>query len=263
MNGLSRAAWRTLIALIYLFLLAPLLVVLVMSFDTRPYLAFPPAGFSLASYAAVLRNSDFGHAAGASVLVGIVVAALALGAGVPAALTLGRGEWRGRGVAGGLFLSPLLVPHIVLAVGILLVLAPVGLLDTYTGLILAHVGITIPYVIRTVSLSLAGVDRSCEEAARVHGASPFATFRRVTLPLAAPGLVAGGAIAFLVSFDEAVIALFVANTHVNTLPLAIFRYIEFRTDPQVAALSVLLILASILIMLLIERGLGLRRTLSG
>jgi putative spermidine/putrescine transport system permease protein len=261
MTSLPRAAWRILIAGIYLFLLAPLLVVLVMSFDTKPYLAFPPAGVSLASYAAVLANADFAQAAGASVLVGAVVALLALGVGVPASLVLTRPGWRGHAATSGLFLSPLLVPHIVLAVGILLVLAPIGLLDSYSGLILAHVAITIPYVIRTVSLSLGGIDRACEEAARVHGASAFTTFARVTLPLAAPGLIAGGAIAFLVSFDEAVIALFIANSHVNTLPLAIFRYIEFRTDPQIAALSVLLILGSVLVMLAIERVLGLRRVL--
>jgi putative spermidine/putrescine transport system permease protein len=260
----ARWSWRALIALLYLFLLAPLLVVLVISFDTRPYLAFPPAGFSFGSYIAVAHNAAFRAAFGASIAVGIATAALALAAGVPAALVLAAGaKFRGGGILAAFFLSPLLVPHIVLAVGIILVLAPVNLLDSYTGLVLAHVGITIPYVIRTVSLSLAAIDRSCAEAARVHGATPFAMFRRVTLPLAMPGLLAGGVIAFLVSFDEAVIALFIAASHVDTLPLEIFRYIEFRTDPQVAALSVLLVLVSVGLMVVVERVVGLRAALRG
>jgi len=260
---IARGAWGSLIALIYLFLLAPLLVVLVISFDTRPYLAFPPAGFSLGSYIAAAKNPAFMHAFGVSIVVGLVSALLALAAGVPAALVLTRQRFRGREAVATLFLSPLLVPHIVLAVGVLLVLAPVHLLDTYTGLVMAHVGITIPYVIRTVSLSLAAVDLRCEEAARVHGASPFTVFRKVTLPLAAPGLVAGAVIAFLVSFDEAVIALFITSERVKTLPLEIFRYIEFRTDPQIAALSVLLILVSMVMMTLVERVVGLRKALRG
>jgi putative spermidine/putrescine transport system permease protein len=259
----ARIAWRGLIALLYLFLLAPLLVVLAISFDTRPYLAFPPAGFSLGSYVAVLHNHDFIDAFASSMLVGIAVALLALACATPAALVLVRGRFRGRGALSAALLSPLLVPHVVLAVGILLAMSPLDLLDTYTGLVIAHVGITIPYVVRTVSLGLAAIDPANEEAARVHGASAWTAFRRVTLPLAAPGLIAGGAIAFLVSFDESVIALFLAATRVNTLPIAIFRYIEFRTDPQIAALSVLLVMISVLLMALVERSLGLRRALRG
>jgi putative spermidine/putrescine transport system permease protein len=260
---MTRIAWRALIFCLYLFLLAPLLVVLVISFDTRPTLAFPPAGFSLGSYLQVLRNSAFKTAFGASVGVGLLTALLALLAGIPAALALTRDNFRGRGALAALFLSPLLVPHIVLAVGILLVLAPLQLLDTYAGLVLAHVGITIPYVIRTVSLSLAALDRAIADAARVHGASAATVFWRITFPLAFPGIMTGAVMAFLVSFDEAVIALFVAASHVDTLPLEIFRYIQFRTDPQIAALSVLLIAISIVLMLVVERTLGLRRALRG
>ncbi len=260
---MTQAAWRALIVGIYLFLLAPLLVVLAISFDTRPTLAFPPAGFSLGSYLQVIHNTAFSHAFGASVGVGLLTALLALLTGVPAALALSREKFPGRGPLVSLFLAPLLVPHIVLAVGIILVLAPLQLLDSYIGLVLAHVGITIPYVIRTVSLSLAAIDRALEDAARVHGASALKLLLRVTLPLAFPGIVAGAVIAFLVSFDEAVIALFIAASHVDTLPLEIFRYIQFRTDPQIAALSVLLIAISVALMLVVERLLGLRRALRG
>lgn len=258
---LTRTAWGSLIFLIYLFLLAPIIVVLIISFDTRPYLAFPPESLSVRSYVQVLQNATFVRAFGVSFVVGLVVAALALLAGTLASLALVRRRFRLREGAAFTFILPLLVPHIVLAVGVLLVLAVFDLIDTYTGIILAHVGITIPYVIRTVSMSLEAVDVRVEEAARVHGAAPFTAFRRITLPLIMPGVISGAVVAFLISFDEAVISLFIVNTRVRTLPVAIYNYLEFRTDPQVAALSVILILISVMLVVVLERVIGLRRVL--
>jgi len=258
---LTRASWGFLIFLIYLFLLAPIIVVVIISFDTRPYLAFPPEHLSLRSYALVLQNATFVHSFGVSLAVGMVVAALALIAGTLASLALVRHQFRLRNAAAFTFITPLLVPHIVLAVGVLLALATLDLIDTYTGIIVAHVGITIPYVIRTVSMSLEAVDIRVEEAARVHGATSLTTFRRITLPLILPGVISGAVVAFLISFDEAVISLFIVNTHVRTLPVAIFNYLEFKTDPQVAALSVILILISLILVVVIERAIGLRRVL--
>jgi putative spermidine/putrescine transport system permease protein len=153
------------------------------------------------------------------------------------------------------------VPAIVLGLALLLVLAPLRITGTYAGLIIAHLSITVPYVIRTTSMSLLTLNRSCEEAARTLGASAWTTFRRVTLPLIAPGVLAGGAIAFLISFDEAVISLFVVGPRATTLPVEIFHYVESRTDPQIAALSVVLIAISILFVVIIERVMGLRRVL--
>lgn len=248
------------IALLYLFLLAPILVVVVVSFDTRPYLSFPPESWSLSSYRQVLANPAFVRAFHLSVMVGLVAALLSLACGVAVALALRR-PGRGRAVLQALFMAPLLVPNIVLGVALLLVLSALGLLDSYAGLVLAHVGITLPYVVRTVSLSLKSVDARCEEAARTLGASPVRVFWRVTLPLVRPGVIAGGVLAFLISFDEAVISLFVTGTRTSTLPVEIYRYIEYRTDPQVAALSVLLILLSVAVVVLVERLLGLRRAL--
>jgi len=250
-----------LIAALYLFLLAPIIVVFIVSFDTRPYLAFPPSTLSLDSYRQVLHNQAFVHAAGVSLAVGVITALLALAAGVAVCLALRQSQARWRDAFSWLFVSPLLVPNIVIGVALLLILSQLQLLDTYTGLIVAHFGITIPYVVRTVSMSLQSLDPRCEEAARMLGASPWRTFWRVTLPLIQPGLIAGAAMAFLISFDEAVISLFVTGTQVSTLPVEIYRYIEYRTDPQIAALSVLLILISLAMTMLIEKMVGLRRAL--
>lgn len=254
-------AWRALIALLYLFLLAPILVVLVISFDDQPYLRFPPQGFSLQWYAELARNAGFLAGFKVSAIVGVIVAALATLVGVPAAIALHRHRFRGSGVVTGLFVAPLMVPTITLGLALLLVLTPVGLTGTYPGLVVAHLGVTVPYVVRTTMMSLMTADTSCEEAARVLGASPFTTFRRVTLPLIRSGVLAGAVIAFLISFDEAVISLFVVGSGTTTLPVEIFRYVQFRTDPQVAALSVVLIAISILFVVLIERAVGLRRAL--
>ncbi|GAA2454691.1 ABC transporter permease [Actinomadura vinacea] len=258
---MGRALWRTLIAALYLFLLAPIIVVLIVSFDTSPYLVFPPTGFSFGSYRQVFSNEGFLNGFRVSLVVGAVVAVLATAIGTMASLALVRGRFRGRGAMNAVFLSPLLVPHVVLALSLLLLFSPLALTDTYLGLTLSHLGIAIPYTIRTVSASLATADTGCEEAARVLGAGPFTTFRRVTLPLIRPGLVAGLVTSFLISFDEAVISLFVAGNRVSPLPVQVLQYVQYRTDPQVAALSVYLILLSVLVVIVVERSLGLRRTL--
>ena len=260
-NLFGRFAWRTLITLLYVFLLAPIIVVFIISFDTRQYLAFPPESYSLGSYMKVFANSDFIGAFGRSLLIGSVVGVLAIAIGVLLSLSLVRYKFRGREALSFLAAAPFLVPHIVLAVGIMLVLSPLRLLDSYPGIVLAHLGITIPYTVRTISMSLAAVDGRVEEAARVHGASPWAVFYRITLPLIRPGLIAGAAIAFLISFDETTISLFIVSSKVSTLPTQIYHYLEYKTDPQIAALSVILILMSVAVVVIVERLIGLRKAL--
>ncbi|CAN7654684.1 ABC transporter permease [Neorhizobium sp. LjRoot104] len=258
---LGRVAWNTLIVLLYVFLLAPIIVVFIISFDTRQYLAFPPESFSLGSYAKVFANAKFISAFGRSLIIGAIVGVVAVSAGMMLSLALVRYRFRGKGAVNFLILAPFLVPHIVLAVGIMLVMAPLGLLDSYPGIILAHLGITIPYTVRTITMSLMAVDTRVEEAALVHGASPLMVFWRITLPLVRPGLIAGTVIAFLISFDEATISLFIVSVKASTLPTEIYHYLEYSTDPQIAALSVILIFISIGVVIAVERLIGLRKAL--
>ncbi|WP_136684054.1 ABC transporter permease [Falsirhodobacter xinxiangensis] len=249
------------LTLLYLFLLAPIIVVFIVSFDTRQYLAFPPESWSFGSYTKVFANEAFIAAFGRSVVIGLVVGLVAVAIGMLLSMALVRYKFRGRDTIGFLVLAPFLVPSIVLAVGLMLVLSPMGLLDSYAGIMLAHLGITVPYTVRTITMSLMAVDRRIEEAAMVHGASPFTVFRRITLPLVSPGLIAGGVIAFLISFDEATISLFIVSIRTSTLPTEIYRYLEYSTDPQIAALSVVLILISVAVVVLVERLIGLRKAI--
>lgn len=257
----ERLAWHSLITALYLFLLAPIIIVFIISFDTRQYLAFPPESLSWGSYLKVLHNPVFIAAFGRSLALGVVVGVGATLIGVLLAYALTRFSFRGKGVLAFLAVAPFLVPHIVLAVGLMLVLSPLGLLDSYPGIALAHLGITVPYTVRTVTMSLLSVDPRLEEAARVHGASSWQVFRRVTLPLIRPGVAAGGVIAFLISFDEATLSLFLVSTRASTLPTEIYRYLEYATDPQIAALSVILILISLAVVVVLERSVGLRKAL--
>lgn len=255
----SRLFGRLIVTAMYLFLLAPIIIVFLISFDASSSMSFPPEGFSTQWYRAVIENETFMRGFRVSIITASLVAVLTVLSGVPAAMALVRGRFPGRSVLEGFFLSPLLVPAIVLGLAMLLVLAPVGLVGSVTGIVLAHYAITLPYVIRTVSMALITMDRAAEEAARTLGANPWQTFLRVTLPAITPGVIAGGVIAFIISFDEAVISLFVVSPSVTTLPVEIFNFVQRRTDPSVAALSVMLIAISLLIVVIVERAIGLNK----
>lgn len=253
--------WYALLVALYVFLLAPLLLVLVISFNADAYLSFPPEEWSLRWYAALAQNEGFIEGLRTSLVIATTATALALLVGVPAALTLTRYKFRGQEALAAFFTLPLMVPTVVLGLGLLLILSPFRLVATYPGLIAAHVVLIVPFVIRTSATSLMTLPPEYQEAASGLGATPWHTFRRVTLPLVAPGVIAGAAIAFLVSFDETVVTLFLVGPSLTTLPVEIFRYVEYRTDPSVAALSVILVGVSVVGVVIIERLLGLGKAL--
>lgn len=260
-HWVPQALWRLLIGVLYLFLLAPVIVVVVMSFDSQSYLGFPPKSFSLKWYGQLTQNHSFVTGFKVSVTVAVCASLTATAIGVPAALAFTRRQFKAKEAVSAFFLAPLLVPTVVLGLALLLSLSPFGLTGSYPGLVIAHLAITTPYVVRTTMIALSAADVSCEEAAQTLGANGWKVFRKVTLPLAAPGIMAGAAIAFLISFDEAVIALFVVGPNATTLPVEIFRYVQYRTDPQIAALSTVLIAISLLFIIVIERVVGLKRAL--
>lgn len=253
---------RVVVTLIYLFLLAPIIAVVLISFNQTSSLSIDIGVPSFQWYQQMISNQAFLEGARVSFITAAVVAIVVLLLGVPIALAIARYQFRGKGAVSAFFLSPLLVPTVVIGLGLLLVFQPMGLAGTYLGIVIAHFGITVPYVIRTTLMSLKTSDVRCEEAARVHGANSFTTFRRVTLPIIAPGLIAGAAMAFIISFDEAVISLFVAGSGRTTLPVEMFRYLQYRSDPAVAALSVILIAISVALVVVIERVVGLRRAMN-
>ncbi|MGU3401129.1 ABC transporter permease [Brucellaceae bacterium D45D] len=261
MIGSTSLPFRILIGLLYLFLLAPILVVVPLSFSNDNYLTFPPQSWGVRWYVEMLNHDMLIQAFWISLGIACVVTVLSLLAGIPAAYAIRRYQFRGREALLNLFTAPLLLPSIVLGLAILLVFVRLELLGTFTGLVIAHLIVTTPYVIRIMITAFSTLPPSVEEAATMLGASPFTVFRRITLPLMMPGLVASAALSFLLSFDEVVISLFITGPRMTTLPVEIFNYVESRTDPMTAAISVVLIAATLLIILVIERTLGLSRTI--
>jgi putative spermidine/putrescine transport system permease protein len=258
---MGRFALSALTLVLFAFLLAPVILVVPMSFSADRVLAWPPSGFSLRWYQALLVEPGLGAAARNSLFLAIGVTILSLLIGMPAALALARGRVPGSEAIMALLTAPLLLPTIVLALALLILFVGYGLVGSWTGLGLAHLLVTLPYALRVLSTTLSTLPASVEEAAGSLGATPWAVFRRITLPLMLPGVVATAAIVFLVSFDEVVISLFVVGPQLTTLPVALFRYVENRTDPLVAAASALLVAFSLLLVVVMERAIGLRRTI--
>ncbi|MCW3473209.1 ABC transporter permease [Limobrevibacterium gyesilva] len=243
----------------YGFLLSPLLLVCLLSFSADDYLTFPPSGWSLRWFGALVANGAMLQAARTSLLLASVVTLLALAAGLPAALAVARG-WVPGAVA-ALLSAPLLLPTLVLGLALLMALQPLALVATWPGLALAHIVVVLPFVVRIMTTALSALPAELEAAAATLGASPLRVFWRVTLPLAAPGAIAAATLAFLVSFDEVVISLFLVGPRLTTLSVALFRYTESRTDPLVAALAVALIAVTVVVVLTVDRLVGFTRTI--
>lgn len=246
----------------FALLLAPVLVVVAVSFSSGNFLTFPPPGLSLRWYLALFANDEILAALGTSALLALIVATLALMLGLPAAYAIARLEFPGRGLLAGLLAAPLLLPSLVLGLALLLALQPLKLVATWPGLVIAHLTLAVPFAVRILTTAIAAVPVELEAAARTLGAGPVRAALRVTVPLAAPGAFAAAALTFLVSFDETVISLFLVGPRLTTLPVELFRYAERRTDPLVAALSMVLVAIALAVVLLVERAAGLTKTLA-
>jgi putative spermidine/putrescine transport system permease protein len=229
------------------------------SFNPTAILSFPPAGFSLRWYANVLTYPQFQRAAVNSVLVTLGAVALALPIGTLAALALERARLRGRSLWAAALLSPLVVPGVAAGLGFLILAAALGLLRSRSVLIVAHVALVLPFVVRSVWVSVRNLDPALERAAASLGATPVRVFFRVTLPLLRPGLFAGLIFAVVVSVNEFVVSLFISNRVTEILPVAMFNYVVNYTDPTIAALSSLFIAATFLVVWLADRYLNLGR----
>ena len=246
-------------ALVYVFVLAPIVVVLLASLTAAEYTSFPPQGLSLRWYLAIPAHPEFMESFRISLLVAVASGAIATALGTVAALVLVRHRFPGRDALNAFFLSPLMLPAVILGIALLQFYTMVGITRTPFALVCGHLVITVPYVIRLVSASLAGFDRSLELAAMNLGATPWQAFRRVTVPLIRPGIVAGATFAVIVSFDDVSVALFLAGPHSTTLPVRIFSYIEQTMDPLATAVCSVLIVITLAAVLVIERSIGLGR----
>jgi len=234
--------------LVLVYLALPSLLVVVMSFSGGLFLEFPPTTLSLRWYGAYWSSLSWREATVRSFEAALIVTALATSLGTLASVALVRLSFPGTRTLRAVLVSPIVVPTIVLSVGIYGVFSRWRLIGTLTGLVLAHTVLALPFVVLNVTAVLYKLDRSLERAARVLGAGPVRTFTRVMLPLLWPGIASGAIFAFLTSFDEVVIAMFVSGSH-PTLPKLMFDGIRYELNPVVAAVSSqLVILAGVLLL---------------
>ena len=250
-------------ALFMAFVLTPLVAVCITAFTPENYLSVPYDDFSLRWFHTLLHRPDFRRATWLSVRLAAVAATLAVIAATPAALVLARHRFIGRATLSALFMSPLMIPHIVLGIALLRYLAQIGLGATFAGLVAGHVLLVTPFALRLVMASATSMDERIYQAAISLGAGPFTALRRVTLPLILPGIVSGWILAFIVSFDEMAMTVFLVAPGTETLPLRMLNHIQDTTDPLVAAMSAILIASTAAVALLLNRLYGLDRLFTG
>jgi len=245
------------------FMLAPLVMVALVSFTDKGYIAMPFDGASLRWYLAILKNDDFVDAFWRSNALGVTAATLATLLAVPAGMAIAWHRFPGREVVLGLLLSPLMVPHVVLGIALLRFLTMIGASGTMWGLTAAHTVLVLPYVLRLVVAAATGFDRTVAQAAESLGASAWTVFRRIELPLIVPGVAGGWLIAFINSFDELTMSIFVASAGTQTLPVKMYNHIANTIDPLLASISTVLILLTLVLMMVLDRFYGLDRVLAG
>ncbi|OCX61059.1 polyamine ABC transporter permease [Thioclava sp. SK-1] len=271
--------YLVLCTLIFLFLIAPILIIIPLSFNAEPYftftqkmLSFDPEGYSLRWYDSLLtfgmqepdrmrdaswwldvwQNAQWVQVAKHSVIIGIFATLLATFLGTLAALGLSRPEMPWRRPIMAILISPMIVPIIITATGLFFFYSKTGLANSYPGIILAHATLGIPFVIITVTATLVGFDHSLSRAAASLGASPRTTFFRVIMPLILPGMVSGGLFAFVTSFDEVVVVLFVADHSQQTIPRQMWNGIREQISPAILAVATILVFVSIALLTTVE-----------
>ncbi|GAU84576.1 ABC transporter permease [Bosea sp. BIWAKO-01] len=259
-NGPIALAFHTLVVA---FVLAPLLVICLVAFTPENTLSIPTTSFSLRWFREIFVHPDFVASFVNSLWLATLSATIAIALAVPAGLAIDRYDFPGRDGLNALFLSPLIIPHLVLGVAFLRLFALIGATGSFTWLVVSHVIIVTPYVLRLVLAALSGMDRSAEQAAMTLGASHWTVFRRVTAPMILPGITGGWLLAFINSFDELTMSIFVTAPATVTLPVRMYMYATESIDPMMAAVSALMIALTAGAMLVLDRAFGLDKILVG
>jgi putative spermidine/putrescine transport system permease protein len=245
-------ALRALVVLTLLYLILPVLAIVPLSFSSSTFLVYPIPGWSLRWYQNLVMSDEWRMAAKNSFIVGPAATLVATVLGTLAAIGITKADFRGKAVLMAILISPMIVPVVVVGVGMYLFFAPLGLANTYLGLILAHASLGVPFVVTTVSATLQGFNYNLVRASLSLGANPVTTFFRITLPVIAPGVISGALFAFATSFDEVVVTLFLAGADQTTLPRQMFTGIRENISPTIAALATILIVFSTSLLLALE-----------
>ncbi len=244
--------FRAICALVFLFLIAPILVIMPLSFNPEPYFTYPLGGISTRWYEEFFTSERWQTALENSIVIACATTALATTLGTVAALGLARANFPLRALVMGILISPMIVPIVITAVGMYFFYAMVGLTNTYIGLILAHTALATPFVVITVTATLTGFDQSLTRAGAGLGAAPMRVFFAVVLPLILPGVISGALFAFVTSWDEVVVVLFLASPEQRTLPKQMFSGIREMISPTITAAATLLIILSVLLLTSVE-----------
>jgi putative spermidine/putrescine transport system permease protein len=249
---LWHVAFRALCGLGFLFMLGPIVIIVPISFSSSSLLNYPLPGLSLKWFEAVFVPYPWMLALQNSLIVGVSTTILATVLGTLAAYGLTNADFRFKGLVMGLMISPMVVPLAITGLALYFFFSRTGIIGTHIGLILAHTVLAIPFVVITVTATLQGFDRNLVRAASSLGARPLSAFFTVTLPLIMPGVVSGAIFAFVTSFDEIVVALFVASPAQFTLPRQLFAGLRDKLDPSIVAIATLLIAVSVALMVAVE-----------
>lgn len=265
-NVISGLTWRIAKWLIIglagawcIFLISPIVVIVVSSFTDGNYLLFPPPGWSLKWFYEVFSLSWFRASFVNSVIISIISTTISVIVGILVARVLARYWIKGRALIEYVALSPLILPAVVLGFALFSVVNSFEL-ENYSmlNLIAGHILITIPFVVRSVWSTMAGTDISLEEAAKSMGASPFVVFRKVVLPMARPGIMAGAVLAFTYSFNDIAISIFLVGAETTTLPVEVMSNMEYSADPTPAAVSTIMVLITVVFFVIVDRIGGMK-----
>jgi putative spermidine/putrescine transport system permease protein len=236
---------------VILFLVLPLIIVILMSFSSASSLEFPPPGFSLRWYSSFFLDSSWMIATRTSMFVSLIASILALVLGVFASYGLSISRFRGKSLIIGNFIAPMIIPTIITGVALYLSFAQIGLLGTLPGLILAHVLVIVPYIVLITLPALESFDRRLELAARSLGASWTIVFRKILIPILLPSFLASWLFAFIISFDELIVTIFLAGENM-TLPKKMYNELTLQINPTITAISTILILLTVIIMFIVS-----------
>jgi len=252
-------SFRAICTLIFLFLIIPILVIIPLSFNAQDFFTFTPEmlrfeaeGYSLKHYRDFFTNSDWQNALYNSVRIAPVATVLSVGFGTLAAIGLSQSHVPFRATIMAILISPMIVPLILSAAGMYFFYSRIGLQGTYWGVVLAHAALGIPFVIITVTATMVGFDKSLTRAAANMGAGPTTTFFKVQMPLILPGVISGGLFAFITSFDEVVVVLFVGSAGQKTLPWQMFTGLREQISPTILAVATILVGISIMLLTTVE-----------
>lgn len=256
----DRVNWfsKLITILTYTFILAPMIIIVAVSFNPSAAITFPPEGFSLKWYQNIFTgHTDFVTGFANSIKIAVIATIFDIFIGVFASLSVTKYNFKGKSLLVSFFTSPMFIPSISFAFVLMRTTASIKMFTPFTKILIGHIVIILPYIIRNTMSVLINFNWTLEDAAASLGANPRQAFFKITLPLIKPGIISGAMLAFLYSFDEAVISSFLTSAKFTTMPIQIINYMEFQFDPTVAAIATILMASSLIIMLVINKLVGL------